>query len=68
MSKPRYTKVNIQVEESLLKRFREVFPQHGSLKWFINECFRKFYERYEVGADEAIRDSVAAALEGLKDG
>lgn len=60
-----YIRTNIEIEKELLDRFREILPQHGSIKWFVNECFRKFEERHNINLTEEIEDAVDAVLKEL---
>jgi len=58
-----YTKTCVELEESSLSRFKEIFPQHGAVKWFFNSCLRKFFEIHDPNViDEDIRASVEEAL------
>jgi hypothetical protein len=42
MEAARLTKVCVDIETPLIDRFRVLHPQHGSIKWFFNECLRHF--------------------------
>jgi len=67
MSKTVYVKTNVEIEEKVLIKFKELFPQHGSIKWFINECFRYFTEKYSYNFDDDLSESVEAALRSIEE-
>jgi len=42
-------------------RFRELYPQRGALKWFVNLCLVKFAEIHDHDLDREIGEVVEAA-------
>jgi len=63
---PKFKRTNVEINEEHLKRFKELFPQNGALKWFLNGCFAEFFVRYEYDVDKDIRESVEAAIGRMK--
>ena len=66
--KRRETRVNVDIDSEYLGYFRELFPQAGSLKWFLNEVLRSFFEIHNPKFDEDLRESVRKTVESLKEG
>jgi len=62
MAKQKFRRTNVEIDEVHMKRFREIFPQSGSLKWFLNGVFEEFFARYDYDSKQDIRESVDAAL------
>ena len=56
-----HTRTNIDIETTHLDRFKELYPQHGAIKWFVNKCFEKFMEQV-TDTDELIHDVVSETL------
>jgi hypothetical protein len=54
------TKTCVDIESPLIARFREIYPQHGSVKWFFNEAFRAFLEIHDP---EKVREEIKTAVE-----
>jgi len=64
MPKIDLTKTCVDLESDLIERFREIYPQHGAVKWFFNEALRNFVEIHDPErVSEEIRESVKEALE-----
>ena len=57
------TKTCIDLDTEALDRFREFYPQRGSIKWFFNEVLKCFVELHDPdNIPEEIRQSVNAVL------
>ena len=63
-----HTKLSVDVESPLLDRFREVYPQHGAMKWFFNTVLRNFLEIHDPERiHEEISMAVDVALESFEE-
>jgi hypothetical protein len=58
------SKVCVDIETDLIDRFREIYPQHGAIKWFFNEALRAFIEIHDPEkVPDEIRQAAQAALD-----
>jgi len=48
--------------------FKELYPQRGALKWFVNLCLWKFVEIHDHDLDKEIGETVEAAVKEMKEG
>lgn len=64
MATGKLTKICVDIETPLIERLREIYPQHGSIKWFFNEALRAFVEVHDpTQIDEDMKAAVEKALE-----
>lgn len=62
------TKVSVDIETDLIRRFDEVYPMHGAKKWFFNETLRAFLELHDhEKVREEMKDAVEQALDTMED-
>jgi hypothetical protein len=58
------SKVCVDIETPLIDRFREIYPQHGAIKWFFNEVLRAFIEIHDPEkVPDELRQAAQAALD-----
>ena len=63
-----FYRTSVYLDQSLVDRFKESFPQQGALKEFFNSCLRKFVEIHEAGRlDAEISETVQSVVEEMKD-
>ncbi len=60
-------KTTVELEKGLVDGFRELYPQRGALKIFVNSCLRKFAEIHDHDLDGEITKTVEFALEEMGD-
>ena len=63
----KHTRTNIDIETENLERFKEIFPMHGGIKWFVNGCFRHFNSLHAEGHDEMVKEVVEAVVEEIRE-
>lgn len=56
--RPRVVKTTVAIDIEAKERFRELFPQSGSLQWFLNECLRAFVKIHDPKTELEIEDTV----------
>ena len=60
------TRTNIDIETAALERFKELYPAHGSIKWFVNSCFAAFVELHGPDPDDLVKQAVEETLREKK--
>lgn len=56
--RPKMLKTTIGIDVEAKEKFREYYPQNGSLQWFLNECLRTFVKIHDPKVDMEIEDTV----------
>jgi hypothetical protein len=59
------TRTNIDIDSVNLQRFKELYPAHGSIKWFVNACFAYFNTMHDTNPHVLIEEAVAEAVNDL---
>lgn len=58
----KFIRTSVDLDEESLERFKEIYPQHGSLKWFFNKCLDIFVEKHNFNIIGVIEETVDEAL------
>lgn len=62
MAAPRVRKL-ITIPEELVTRFEEIYPQQGSLSWFVCSCLEHFVAAHELRPEDITKSAVEAVLQ-----
>ena len=55
------------LEKELVDGFRELYPQRGALKTFMNKCLKKFTEIHDHDEEAVVRQAVEEAVGEMKE-
>lgn len=62
-----YVKTTIEINRAYYDLFRTMFPQQGSVKWFVNKTFEIFAHIHRIDeTDEEIKSAVNQVIEDMK--
>lgn len=62
-----FSKTSIDINRDLLDKFKEIYPQRGAVKHFINKVLEIFVESHEGTLNDEIKRAVMSAEETLQD-
>jgi len=52
----------IDIPDSTLSRFDEIYPMHGSFTWFVNAALENFVKLHEIKPGEIVTEAVNEVL------